>query len=142
MIFEKSKRFRVELDRKAVGAAIARARRMRGWTQKDLAAAMGAALGTIVGWENGLRLPATCVLGTLANVLKRSLDFLLLNRGRNARHWKFELPPDGRAAESRSETGSAADPSAEASKNDSTPFSDPVGGSAGILADRAERGGE
>jgi len=128
MIYERSKWFRVELDHKAVGARIAKARRNRRWTQKDLAAAMGAALGTIIGWENGLRLPATCVLGTLANVLKRSLDFLLLNRGRNARHWKFELPPDGRVRRLRALPVSSADPSAEASKNDSAPSADPVGG--------------
>ena len=119
MIYKRSKWFRVELDRKAVGGRIAKARRNRSWTQRDLAEAMGAALGTVIGWENGLRLPATAVLGTLANVLKRSLDFLLMNRGRNARDWKFELPPDG-AAESRSETGSAAVPSVEV--NNSTPL--------------------
>jgi len=122
MIFEKSKWFRVEVARKKVGAAIARAWRTRGWTQKDLAAAMGVSWHTIVGWENAVRLPQTRFLGTLASCLRRSLDFLLMNRGRNARDWKFELPPDGRAAESRSETGSAAVPSAEASKNDSTPL--------------------
>ena len=128
MIFEKSKRYRVGVDREKVGARIAKARRNRHWTQKDLAAATGAALATVIGWENGLRLPATAVLGTLANTLKRSLDHLLLGRARGARHWEIVLPPDGRAAESRSETGSAADPSAEASKNDLAPSADPVGG--------------
>ena len=88
MIYERTKAHRVELDRKVVGRSIAAAQRWRRWTQKDLAEAMGVSWHTVVGWENGLRLPATRYLGTLANVLRRSLDFIVLNRGRNARHWE------------------------------------------------------
>src|SRR3990172_3966523 len=86
MIYASSKLFRMELSRKEVGRRIAKARRSRGWTQKDLAEAMGLSKGCIVGWEYGLRFPRTHVLGTLANCLPRSLDLILLNRGRNARH--------------------------------------------------------
>ena len=67
MIAERTKAHRVELDPKAVGRSIAAARRCRYWTQKDLAEAMGVSWHTVVGWENGLRLPATRYLGTLAN---------------------------------------------------------------------------
>jgi len=92
VIYVASKLFRMELDRKAIGKRIAKARRSRtpgrGWSQKDLAEAIGLSLHTIRGWENGLRLPRSVVLGTLATCLRRSLDWLLLGRGRNARHWK------------------------------------------------------
>lgn len=88
MIAERTKAHRVELDCKVVGRSIAAARRCSRWTQKDLAEAMGVSWHTVVGWENGVRLPATRYLGTLANCLRRSLDFMLLNRGRNARRWK------------------------------------------------------
>jgi len=84
MIAERTKVHRVELDCKVVGRSIAAARRCRKWTQKDLAEAMGRSLGCIVGWENGLRLPQTRYLGTLANLLRRSLDHLLLQRKRGA----------------------------------------------------------
>jgi len=94
MIFEKSKRFRVELARKEVGARIAKARRTRGWTQKDLAGAMGVSWHTVVGWENGVRFPATRFLGTLANCLRRSLDLIVLNRARGAKYWKLMVPPE------------------------------------------------
>jgi transcriptional regulator with XRE-family HTH domain len=89
MILDRTKAHRVELDCKAVGRSIAAARRSRGWTQKNLAEAMGQSLGCIVGWENGLRLPQTRYLGTLANLLQRSLDHLLLQRKRGAKHWKM-----------------------------------------------------
>ena len=89
MIHDRTKAHRVELDCKAVGRSIAAARRSRGWTQKDLAEAMGVSWHTVVGWENGLRLPATRYLGTLANLLRRSLDHLLLQRKRGAKHWKM-----------------------------------------------------
>jgi transcriptional regulator with XRE-family HTH domain len=88
LIYDRTKAHRVELDCKVVGRSIARARRWRRWTQKDLATAMCVSSHTVVGWENGVRLPATRYLGTLANCLRRSLDFMLLNRGRNARRWK------------------------------------------------------
>jgi transcriptional regulator with XRE-family HTH domain len=94
MIYDRSKWFRMELSRKEVGRRIARARRARtpdgGWTQKDLAQAMGVSWHTVVGWENGVRFPQTRYLGTLANCLRRSLDWILLGRGRNARHWKLK----------------------------------------------------
>jgi len=88
MIYDPSKLFRMDLDRKEVGRRIAKARRSRGWTQRDLAEAMGLSKACIVGWESGQRFPRTHVLGTLANVLKRSLDHLILGRGRNAKGWK------------------------------------------------------
>jgi len=89
MIYERTKAHRVELDCKLVGAAIAEARRCRGWTQKELAEAGGFSWHTVVGWENGLRLPATRYLKTLANLLRRSLDHLLLQRKRGAKHWEM-----------------------------------------------------
>jgi len=89
MIYDRSKWFRMVLGRKEVGKRIAKARRSRGWTQRDLAEAMGVSWHTVVGWENGVRFPQTRYLGTLANCLRRSLDLILLNRGRNARHWKL-----------------------------------------------------
>ena len=87
MIYARTKAHRVELDCKAVGRSIAVARRCRGWTQKELAEAMGVSWHTVVGWENGLRLPATRYLRTLANLLQRSLDHLVLQRKRGAKHW-------------------------------------------------------
>ena len=88
MIYERTKAHRVELNCKVVGRSIASARRWRRWTQKDLATVMGVSWHTVVGWENGLRLPATRYLGTLANLLRRSLDHLGLQRKRGAKHWK------------------------------------------------------
>jgi len=88
MIAERTKAHRVELDCKAVGRSIAAARRSsRGWTQKALAEAMGVSWHTVVGWENGVRLPQTRYLGTLSNLLRRSLDHLVLQRKRGAKHW-------------------------------------------------------
>ena len=89
MIAERTKAHRVELDCKVVGRSIAAARRSRGWTQKELAEAMGVSWHTIVGWENGVRLPATRYWGTLANLLRRSLDHLVLQRKRGAKHWEM-----------------------------------------------------
>jgi transcriptional regulator with XRE-family HTH domain len=88
MILDRTKAHRLELDCKIVGRSIAAARRSRGWTQEDLAEAMGISWHTVVGWENGVRLPQTRYLGTLANLLRRSLDHLLLQRKRGAKHWK------------------------------------------------------
>ena len=88
IIQDRTKCHRVALDRKAIGGRIGDARRARGWTQKQLAEAMGLSHACIVGWECGNRLPQSHCLGTLASVLRRSLDWLLLGRGRNARHWK------------------------------------------------------
>jgi transcriptional regulator with XRE-family HTH domain len=90
MIYDRTKAHRVELDCKAVGRSIAAARRSRGWTQKELAEAGGFSWHTVVGWENGLRLPRTAYLGTLANLLRRSLDWLVLQRKRGAKHWNTE----------------------------------------------------
>ena len=90
MILDRTKAHRVELDCKVVGRCIAAARRWRKWTQKDLAEAMGVSWHTVVGWESGVRLPQTRYLGTLANLLRRSLDHLLLQRKRGAKHWKTE----------------------------------------------------
>ena len=121
MIFEKSKRFRVELARKEVGARIAKARRTRGWTQKDLAGAMGVSWHTVVGWEGGGRFPATRFLGTLANCLRRSLDLIVLNRARGAKYWKLMVPPErtGGGGFRALPVSTAADPPVEV--NDSTP---------------------
>ena len=69
----------VDFDRKAIGKRIAAARRHRGWRQRDLADAIGVALGTVVAWECGVRLPErTKVLARLAMALRRKVDWLLL----------------------------------------------------------------
>lgn len=69
----------VDFDRKAIGKRIAAARRHRGWRQRDLADAIGVALGTVVAWECGVRLPErTKVLARLAKALRRKVDWLLL----------------------------------------------------------------
>jgi DNA-binding XRE family transcriptional regulator len=68
MILDRTKPHRVELDCKAVGRSIAAARRSRGWTQKELAEAGGFSWHTVVGWENGLRLPQTRYLAVQRKV--------------------------------------------------------------------------
>jgi len=87
MIHDSLKR-RDVADAKAIGKRIGDARRTRGWTQRDLGEAAGASFHTVQGWENGLRVPGSwTMMIRLCHVLRRSGDWLVMGRARNARHW-------------------------------------------------------
>jgi transcriptional regulator with XRE-family HTH domain len=87
MIHDAVKRHDVA-DAKAIGMRIAKARRGRGWRQRDLAEAVGASLHTVTGWENGLRVPGSLtMLIRLCHALRRTADHLVMGRAKNARHW-------------------------------------------------------
>lgn len=54
---------------KALGLAIAQARKAKGWKQKHLAAALGVEPVTISRWETGANGPPLARLGEIAAVL-------------------------------------------------------------------------
>ena len=127
MIHESLKR-RDVADAKAIGLRIRAARKSRGWKLKDLADAVGRAKSSVSCWESGLRIPSTwAVLIRLCHALRRSSDWLVYGVAKRGSLWRT-VPPDGRVRRLRALPVSSADPSAEASKNDSAPSADPVGG--------------
>lgn len=77
MIHPATSTLRVELDPKKIGLRIAEARRSKKWRQADLAAAVGAKVGTVSGWEGGHRLPPVKSLVALCVHLRRSSDWIL-----------------------------------------------------------------
>jgi transcriptional regulator with XRE-family HTH domain len=84
VIHASTKARRVPFDARAIGQRIRAARLSRKWTQADLAAAMGLAATTIACWECGVRTPATRMLGDLSLHLRRTLDWLVCGREKNA----------------------------------------------------------
>jgi len=68
------------LDARAIGQRIARNRRWRKWTQGQLAQATGVSRDTIVGYENGLRVPRRDTLVLLSVALRRRIDWLLFDK--------------------------------------------------------------
>jgi transcriptional regulator with XRE-family HTH domain len=53
-----------------------RARLLKGWTQSDLAEALGTDFETVSRWERGITMPSPYYLGQLARVLGKSLEEL------------------------------------------------------------------
>lgn len=94
MIQEWSKR-RIELDPKAIGARIRSARRSRNWKRRDLARLMDVTPATITMWECGWRVPRGVTLLTLAGLLHRSVEWLLVGLPRNGKLWKLLVNPVG-----------------------------------------------
>lgn len=71
-----------------LGAAVKRARRKKGYTQKDLGELTGLRQATISQLESG---EVGAQLGTVLRVLA-ALDLELVIRTRNAHDWLSELP--------------------------------------------------
>ena len=121
MIHETLKR-RDVADAKAIGLRIRAARKNRKWRIRDLAEAVGRAEQTVACWECGARVPSTwTVMIRLCHALRRSSDWLVYGVAKRGSLWRT-VPPDGRVRRLRALPVSTADPSAEASKNDSTPL--------------------
>ena len=136
MIHESMKR-RDVADAVAIGLRIRAARKSRGWKLKDLADAVGVAKSSVSCWESGLRVPHTWMrLIRLCFALRRSSDWLVYGVAKRGSLWRT-VPPDGRVRRLRALPVSSADPSAEASKNDSAPLA-----AAGALYPSAPTGRE
>jgi transcriptional regulator with XRE-family HTH domain len=89
MIHPATAKLTIELDAKAIGQRIARARRSKRWRQADLAAACGVTKSTICAWELGMRIPPVQRIARLAIHLRRSIDWLLCGRPKGGRLWKM-----------------------------------------------------
>ncbi|MBU0718920.1 MAG: helix-turn-helix domain-containing protein [Planctomycetes bacterium] len=73
----------IELDAKAIGKRIAKARRARKWRQRDLARVVGVSKSAVACWECGSRIPPRDMIVALSIGLRRTLRWLLLGqRGR------------------------------------------------------------
>jgi transcriptional regulator with XRE-family HTH domain len=113
MIHDSLKR-RDVADAKAIGLRIRAARKSRSWKIRDLAEAVGMARQTVACWECGARVPHTwSMMIRLCHALRRSSDWLLYGVAKRGALWRM-VPPERTGGGSRSETGSAAVPSAEA----------------------------
>ena len=69
-----------EIDRAACGAFVARLRRERGWTQKELAEKLYVTDKAVSKWERGLSMPDSALLLPLAEALGVSVTELLQGR--------------------------------------------------------------
>jgi transcriptional regulator with XRE-family HTH domain len=65
------------LDGHAIGARIAQSRKKRDWRQVDLAIVAGIGHGSLVAYENGLRIPNTQGLARLSRALRRKVDWII-----------------------------------------------------------------
>jgi len=86
MIHESLKRHDVA-DPRAIGRRIRAARKSRGWRIRDLADAVGVKEPTVKCWESGSYVTKVTKMIRLCHALRRSMDWLVMGRGRNARHW-------------------------------------------------------
>ena len=69
-----------QIDPKQIGERIQRVRKGYGWTLADLSKKTGIPVGTLGGYECGARIPRWPQAVTLARVLRRTLDFLILGK--------------------------------------------------------------
>lgn len=69
-----------EIDKRRIGACIARLRKEQGWTQKQLAERLFVSDKAVSKWETGASLPDTGLLIPLAELLEVSVTELLLGR--------------------------------------------------------------
>lgn len=76
-----------------IGNRIAAARASKGWSQKQLAAALGCAPEQVSMWEAGRRTPRPKAVALLAATLGRTYDWLLL--GVNPRQADVVMEPPG-----------------------------------------------
>lgn len=72
-----------------LGARIARLRRCKGWTQRELAAEIGCSLQQVSTLERGCWMPRVPVLVRIGATLQVSTDYLLTGRG--PRHPRVDL---------------------------------------------------
>ncbi len=79
-----------------VGRRIVRERQRRGWRQGDLARRMGIKRERMGNWERGENAPRLEELALLAEVLRVSLDDLVLGKRRGRRLTEDELRRGGR----------------------------------------------
>ena len=69
-----------ELDRQQFGAFVARLRKEKGYTQKDLAQQLHLSDKAVSKWETGVSIPDTALLIPLAEILGVTVTELLLCR--------------------------------------------------------------
>jgi transcriptional regulator with XRE-family HTH domain len=69
-----------EIDKKKLGSYIAKLRRERGYTQKELAERLFVSDKTISKWETGVNIPDTALLIPLSNLLGVTVTELLIYR--------------------------------------------------------------
>lgn len=68
------------MDMKQIGKRAAEARRTKGETQRDVAAAVGVTREFITVFEAGYRFPSTMTLIAIAEHLQVSLDYLIYGK--------------------------------------------------------------
>lgn len=65
------------LDKEKVGCAIARQRKAKGLTQKQLADLLNISYQAVSRWEHGLSMPSLDMIYDIARILETTVDFLL-----------------------------------------------------------------
>lgn len=71
-------------DKKALGARIKALRKVRHWTQKELAQRLGIRFEQLNKYESGLNSPPVEMLVKLADTLETSVDYLLTGTGNDS----------------------------------------------------------
>lgn len=81
-----------EVDKKKeFGARLRRQRRAKKYTARELGEKIGVAESTMIGYENGTRMPNPLQLAELARILDVSVDFLVSERTEELRNIKSLL---------------------------------------------------